>query len=134
MPWRSLGKYPRYRNYSAEVDRLARAYHFGHSLVFLPPNDYQLAFVFNPPTLDGGGTVYAADAGPVHREAVRRYFADRPVWFIARSPTARHRIEVLAGPLPPENQNHKEQESTRIREKDDALARASSLEKNGGRQ
>ncbi len=104
VPWRCIGKYRRYRGMSADVGRLAHDYSFGHSLVFIQPKnaeDYASAFIFNPPTLESPGTVYAIDAGAVHREAVRQCFPDRPVWFVGRSPTEDDRMQVLAGPFPP---------------------------------
>ena len=103
IPWRSLGKYHRYRGMSADVGRLARARDLGHSLVFVQardPEDYASAFIFNPRTLDAPGTIYARDAGPVHRLILERHFADRQVWLVARSPDRDGRFRVQAGPLP----------------------------------
>jgi len=103
VPWRCVGKYHRYNNMSADVERLARDHGFGHSLVFIQPKDtedYALAFIFNPPTLESPETIYAVDAGAAHREVVRQHFPDRPVWFVGRFPTAEDRMRVLAGPFP----------------------------------
>lgn len=106
IPWRSLGKYYRYRGMSAEIERLAHTHKFGRSLVFIQARereDYASAFIFNPPTLEAPGTIYALDAGAAHREAVQRRFPDRPVWFVGRPPEDKGPLQVLAGPLPPES-------------------------------
>jgi hypothetical protein len=100
MPWRILGKYHRYRDYSREIGRLAEDYQFGHSLVFLRPEDYHLAFAFNPTTFDHPGTIYAIDAGPTHREKLQWHFPDRPIYFLGRSTQHEGRMRVLADPLP----------------------------------
>jgi hypothetical protein len=120
VPWRSLGKYHRYREMTADVQRLARDYDFGESLVFvrvesaagaiLNNTDYPSAFIFNPPSLESGGTVYAFDAGPAHRRAVIDHFPGRRIWVIGRVPTAAEhaagleasgRMTVIDGPRLP---------------------------------
>jgi hypothetical protein len=119
VPWRSLGKYHRYREMTADVERLARQEHFGRSLVFVrvddtgggairDTTDYPSAFIFNPPTLESDATIYAYDAGPAHRQAVEAHFPDRPVWTIGRLPMGDgkpdsidtfYRMQVLDGPV-----------------------------------
>lgn len=102
VPWRALGKYHDYRGLNASVGQLARTYDFGRSLVLVRGNlkyDYRQAFVFNPPTLQSDGTIYARDRGPAVRAALFQYFPDRPVWIIARSPVDESKFVVVAGPL-----------------------------------
>jgi len=107
VPWRSVGKYHRYRGISADVGRIAKAYRFGNdSLVFVSsrtPDDYDSAALFNPPTLQSPGTIYALDAGPVHRKIVLRYFPGRRVWFLSGAPEQDGRLRVVAGPLLPKD-------------------------------
>ena len=106
MPWRSLSKYYNYRGMSADVNRLARSHNFGHSLVFIQSRhdeDYASALVFNPPTLESSGTIYALDAGAHHREVLKKHFPDRPVWYVGRSSKDEDRMRVLAGPFPPKS-------------------------------
>jgi hypothetical protein len=104
VPWRSIGKYHRYRGMSADVARLARDHDFGHSLVFVQarhPEDYASAFIFNPSNLDAPGTIYALDAGESSRDILYRHYPDRSVWLLGGSPSDEVRLRVLAGPLPP---------------------------------
>lgn len=104
VPWRSLGKYHHYRGMSGNVGRMADAYGFGDSLVFVREggkNDYASAFVFNPPTLDSRGTIYARDTGLVGRAAVAQHFPGRSVWIVAGSSRAAGPFRLVAGPLPP---------------------------------
>jgi hypothetical protein len=102
MPWRSMGKYHRYRGMSADIERLANAHDFGHSLVLIQvqdEEDYASAFVFNPPTMEAAGTIYARDTGAIHRKMLRQHFPDRPIWIVGRSQASENRMRVLAGPL-----------------------------------
>jgi hypothetical protein len=108
MPWRSFGKYYRYRGMSGDVARLAQRYHFGHALVFIQspsPEDFSMAFVLNPPTLQQPGTIYAKDLGASQRHTIQQAFPDRPIWFVGYAPQA-DRLSVLAGPLPAYNQKN----------------------------
>ncbi len=101
MPWRSLGKYHNYRDMSADMARLARTCQFGHSLVFVRGNDisdYPAALIFNPPTLESPGTIYARDLGPENRQSVAQHFPERPVWIVAADPATAGRFTVVDGP------------------------------------
>lgn len=101
-PWRALGKYHDYRGLNASVGRLAKEHDFGHSLVFVRGNlkyDYRAAFVFNPPTFDSPGPLYARYGGPTARAELIRHYPDRTVWVIARSPVSENDFMVVAGPL-----------------------------------
>lgn len=107
IPWRCLEKYHHYRGISADIGRLARNYGFDNALVFVRDQNnynYASAFIFNPPTLDSPGTIYALDAGPAHRRIVEQRFPNRPIWFIGPSPADDSRLQVLAGPLLPRDQ------------------------------
>jgi len=102
VPWRSLTKYCRYRDISADVDRLARKHNFGNALVFvrqIRKNDYASAFVFNPARLESDGPIYVLDAGPSHRATVLRSFPSRSVWLVGRSSTRDERMKVLVAPV-----------------------------------
>jgi hypothetical protein len=107
MPWRAASKYYRYRGVGGQVRALAVSHGFDGALVFVrsqDPEDYQSAFVLNPPTLDDAATIYARDVGPQHSAAVVAHFPDRVVWLIGRGlPGASDPMafEVIAGPLPP---------------------------------
>ncbi len=104
MPWRCLTKYYRYRDMSGDIRRLSKNHNFGHSLVFVESKaaekeDYAMAFLLNPPTLEGSGTIYALDAGFSHRKKLRQHFPDRPVYSVGRFPTENDPIRILKGPL-----------------------------------
>lgn len=101
LPWRGVSKYHRYREIGGEVRAMARSAPLKHALVFVHATDrtdYQAAFNFNSPTLDGPGPVFALDAGPVHRAAVLKRYPDRPVWIIGRPPDGTPRLQILGGP------------------------------------
>jgi len=102
IPVRSLGKYHDYRGVRADIARLSDERGFGRSLVFVREahkSDYPSAFLFNPATLAGDGTIYARDAGARQRAAVEAAFPDRPVWVVgSHEPGAP--FTVLEGPLP----------------------------------
>lgn len=103
MPWRSVTKYHRYREIGDDVRVLERQHNWDRVLVFVRSTeraDYQAAFNFNDPVFGSDGPVYALDAGPEHRAAVVRHFADRPIWIIGRRSDGREGLVVTAGPLP----------------------------------
>lgn len=103
MPWRSVTKYHRYRDIGNDVRGLARENNWDRVLVFLRSAeraDYQAVFNFNDPPIGSEGPVFALDAGPEHRAAVVRHFADRPIWIIGRRSDGREGLVVIAGPLP----------------------------------
>ncbi len=104
MPWRCITKYYRYRDMSGDMRRLSKKHNFGHSLVFVKSKasekeDFAMAFLLNPPTLEGSGTIYALDTGFSHRKKVRQHFPDRPVYFVGRSPTENDPVRVLSYPV-----------------------------------
>lgn len=106
VPWRGMGKYPRYRGASGDVRRLAETHGFEGGLVLIrarDESDYASGFVLNRPGLDGPAPVYARDAGPESRAALQAAFPGRPIWIVGYPSPAAHRMEVLAGPLPPES-------------------------------
>src|SRR5690606_10019122 len=102
VPWRGIGKYPRYRGTSGDVRRLAETHGLEGGLVLiraLDESDFASAFVLNPAVLGGPGPLYARDAGPESRAALRAAFPGRPVWIVGYPSSAARRMEVLAGPL-----------------------------------
>ncbi|RMG94348.1 MAG: hypothetical protein D6706_13895 [Chloroflexi bacterium] len=104
VPWRSLSKYHNYRGMNNSMAQLAQKQQFGHALVFIREKskyDYARAFIFNPPTLDSSGTIYARDVGPESRDALIRHFSGRQVWYVAPSETADNQFEVVLGPHSP---------------------------------
>jgi hypothetical protein len=101
LPWRGASKYHRYREIGGEVRALARSAQLQNALVFVHATDrtdFQAAFNFDSPTLDGAGPVFALDSGPVHRAAVLKHFPDRPVWIIGRPSNGTPRLQILGGP------------------------------------
>jgi len=104
LPWRATAKYHRYRDIGADVRTLASGGQWRNALVFVDAtdrSDYQSAFNFLSPTLNGEDPVFALDAGPLHRRDVLRRFPERPVWVIGRPPDRRNRLVILGGPFPP---------------------------------
>jgi hypothetical protein len=104
LPWRATAKYHRYRDIGADVRTLASGGQWRNALVFVDATDradYQSAFNFLSPTLDGEDPVFALDAGPLHRRDVLRRFPERPVWVIGRPPDRSNRLVILGGPFPP---------------------------------
>ncbi len=102
LPWRSAKKYHRYREIGADVRSLASGRHWDNALVFVHSNrhDFQAAFNFESPTLEGAGPIFAFDAGPEHRSAVLRHYPHRPVWIIGRAHDGA-RMVILGGPFSP---------------------------------
>ena len=104
VPWRAAVKYHRYREVGADLRGLANGAEWRNALVFVEATDrtdYQSAFNFNTPTLDGPHPVFALDAGAEHRRAVLRRYPDRPVWIVGRPADGSSRLVVLGGPYPP---------------------------------
>jgi hypothetical protein len=102
LPWRAAKKYHRYREIGADVRSLASGSQWSNALVFVHSNrhDYQAAFNFQSPTLEGEGPIFAFDVGPQHRNEVLRHYPHRPVWIIGRSHDGA-RLVILGGPFPP---------------------------------
>ena len=105
VPWRGVSKYVRYRGLSGDVRRLAQTHDFGRALVLIQAqdiSDYASGFVLNPRTLDDDRAIYVTDAGAESIAAVRRAFPDRPMWVVGYREPESIRMQVLAGPIPPE--------------------------------
>ncbi len=105
IPWRAVTKYHRYRDIGGEV-RAVLPPTAGQrpALVFVRAvqrSDYQSAFNFNTPTLDGPAPVFVLDRGEPSRSEVARRYADREVWLIGRPHPEQTTLVVLQGPLPP---------------------------------
>ena len=104
VPWRALDKYHNYRGMRADIRSLSQENAFGNSLVLIQGEvfpDFTSAAIFNPPTLESSGTIYAFDAGPAQSIRLRKFYADRPVWIVAGPSVTDKGMRVLAGPLPP---------------------------------
>jgi len=106
MPWRAATKYYRYRGIGGEVREIVSRAGIEGGLVFVRGlRDYKSAFPLNPVTLDEPSTIFAFDAGPKSREAVRAHFPGRRVWVIGRQETgvadSLPPLAVLAGPFEP---------------------------------
>lgn len=104
VPWRATVKYHRYRGIGRDFATLAEVRGITDAIVIVRSperSDYQAAFTFNPPTLDGKGNVFVRDTGGKHLADVLKYFAGRAVWLVGRDPDTDRRLRVLAGPLPP---------------------------------
>lgn len=105
VPWRALDKYHHYRGMRADIRKLSRDHDFGHSLVLIrsasanPFPEYSSAAIFNPPSLDRPGTIYARDLGPQRSAALREHFADRAIWIVAAPSLTGEGMRVMAGPL-----------------------------------
>jgi hypothetical protein len=103
VPWRSLDKYHHYRDITRNIARLAESRGFGHSLVFIQEkdvSDYPSAFIWNPPTLQSTGTVYARDPGIEKRAVVARHFPDREIWIVSGPDKPGGSFTIVAGPIP----------------------------------
>ncbi len=105
VPWRALDKYHHYRGMRADIRKLSRDHGFGHSLVLIrsassnPFPEYSSAAIFNPPSLDRPGPIYARDLGPQRSAALREHFADRAIWIVAAPSLTGGSMQVMAGPL-----------------------------------
>jgi hypothetical protein len=106
LPWRTLDKYHHYRGMRPDIRNISREYAFGRSLVLIKSKntnsfpEYSSAVVFNPPSLEQPGTIYARDVGPTHTDFLRRHFADRPLWIVAASSVTGAGMQVVHGPVP----------------------------------
>ena len=95
MPWRSLGKYYRYRGMSADIARLATKCEFQRDLVFIEDEeDYSAAFVWNPPSLDSAQTIYARYPGMERIATVSQKFPDRSVRIVTGSLSRPETVKV----------------------------------------
>lgn len=86
LPWRSMIKYHHYRDIRADIAHLAQENDFDNGLIFIQEkdeSDYPSAFVFNPPTLNDPGPIYARDLGLADRQELIKKFPGRKVWVIA---------------------------------------------------
>jgi hypothetical protein len=102
VPWRSLGKYHRYRNMRPDVRALALEHGFGRSLVLVRGRrfpDYASAAAYNPLDLQGDSPVYAWDATPDLRSALLGHYEDRPVWILDGPSVTGAGFRVAAGPM-----------------------------------
>ncbi len=102
VPWRSVGKYYRYRDIGGTVGALTDRRGIRDALIFVRSSrrsDYQTAFNLNPRSTGDDGNVFAWDLGPDHRAAVLSGFPSKPVWVIERTDQA-DSLSVTQGPLP----------------------------------
>jgi hypothetical protein len=104
LPWRSLDKYHNYRGMRPDIRTLSRDYTFGNSLVLIQSRDnkafpeYSSAAIFNPPSLEQPGTIYARDLNPSKTDLLRKHFADRPLWIVAAPSVTGKGMQVVGGP------------------------------------
>jgi 4-amino-4-deoxy-L-arabinose transferase-like glycosyltransferase len=108
MPWRAETKYDHYRGIGREIAEIADAHGITNALVFVRSNrraDYQAAFNFNSPLLDGPGNVFAQDLGDAHAATVMAGFPGRQVWVVGRESDAAP-LSVLGGPFAPGTKPH----------------------------
>jgi hypothetical protein len=104
VPWRSAGKYWRYRGMRPDVRRLAEQYHFGRSLVLVRGAirpDYASAVVYNPIDLQSDAPIYAWDASAAIRAKLLDAYPDRTVWILDGPSVTHGAFRVAAGPLDP---------------------------------
>jgi hypothetical protein len=102
VPWRAADKYYGYRGSRPGVAALARANHFGRSIVLvrtLRGLEYASAFVYGDLDAGGDAPLYAWDRSPEVREAVLKAYEDRPVWFVDGPSATNDGYRVGAGPL-----------------------------------
>ena len=107
VPWRTLDKFHHYRGMRPDIRSLSREYAFGHSLVLIQSKDihpfpeYSSAVIFNPPSLEQSGTIYARDLGPSHNAHLLKNFENRPVWIVAAPSVTGAGMQVVTQPLSP---------------------------------
>lgn len=102
VPWRSVDKYHNYRGMRADLARMEARCGFEGDLVLIQErdkSDYPSAFIFNPNTLDGEGTLYARDPGPEGRESLASLFPEREVWIYRGSEALGGPFTFISGPI-----------------------------------
>jgi len=102
LPWRSVDKYPHYRNFNTDYRELVKRHDLTGSLVIVKASsldDYTSAFILNAPDLSGPGPVFARDLGSASNRALARAFPGRPIYLVAGRGRDGTRARIVAGPL-----------------------------------
>jgi len=102
IPWRAVDKYYGYRASQPGIVALARARHFGRSIVLVRTRrnvDFAAAAVYNPVDLRADAPIFAWDRTAAIRDSVLTAYADRPVWVVDGPSVTNDGYQLFAGPL-----------------------------------
>ena len=102
FPWRAIDKYYHYRGIRPDIQRLAKEYGFGRSLILIRGRRhiaYASAAIYNPLQFNDDSPIYAWDETPEIRTQLLKSYPDRNVW-IVNGPSITHRgFELVSGPF-----------------------------------
>ena len=102
LPWRATDKYYHYLEMQPGIEKLAKDYHFGRSLVLVrgaEHPDYQSAWIYNPVNFGGDVPLYAWDKNIDVRSQLLKAYPDRPVWLVDGPTITGNGFQVVRGPL-----------------------------------
>jgi 4-amino-4-deoxy-L-arabinose transferase-like glycosyltransferase len=102
IPWRAIDKYHHYLGMRPDIQKLAREYDFGKSLVLIRGDshpDYASAWVFNPLDPYADSPIYAWDRDLQLRAQILEAYRDRQVWLVDGPTITRGGYKVVQGPL-----------------------------------